>query len=110
MFPDSLPCKEKFDRTPRLALKQFAATTVKQQNWSWRRNYEPREIRHNERAAIIVGLFALHLSCPSGSHRRQLLEGASRRSSWSGQNRIRGAFSAQTKPLPELLPIGADRS
>jgi hypothetical protein len=41
--------------------KQMAASTVKQQNWFWRRNYGPREIRHNERAAIVVGLFAVAL-------------------------------------------------
>ena len=41
--------------------KQFAASTVKQQNWFWRRNYGPREIKHNERAAIVVGLFAFAL-------------------------------------------------
>jgi hypothetical protein len=41
--------------------KQFAASTVKQQNWLWRRNYGSRQIRHNERAAIVVGLFAVVL-------------------------------------------------
>jgi len=41
--------------------KQFAVSTVKQQNWFWRRNYGPRQIKHNERAAIVVGLFALAL-------------------------------------------------
>jgi hypothetical protein len=41
--------------------KQFAASTVKQQNWFSRRNYGLRQIAHNERAAIIVGLFGLVL-------------------------------------------------
>ena len=41
--------------------KQFAASTVKQQNWFWRRNYGPRQVKHNERAAIVVGLFAFAL-------------------------------------------------
>ena len=41
--------------------KQFAASAVKQQNWFWRRNYGPRQVRHNERAAIVVGGFALAL-------------------------------------------------
>lgn len=41
--------------------KHFAVSTGKQQNWLWRRNYEPRQVKHNERAAIVVGLFALAL-------------------------------------------------
>jgi hypothetical protein len=41
--------------------KQFAAGTVKQQNRFWRRDYGPRQIKHNERAAIVVGLFAFAL-------------------------------------------------
>jgi len=44
-----------------LRRKEFAASTVKQQNWLWRRNYGPRQIKHNERAAIVVGLFAFAL-------------------------------------------------
>ena len=38
--------------------KQFAARTVRQQNWFWRRGYGAREVKHNERAAIIIGLFS----------------------------------------------------
>jgi hypothetical protein len=44
-----------------LLRKPFAASTVKQQNRLWRRNYGPRQVKHNERAAIIVGLFAFAL-------------------------------------------------
>jgi len=42
--------------------KQFAARTVRQQNWFWRTNYGARQIRHNERAAIVIGVFALFLA------------------------------------------------
>jgi len=42
--------------------KQFAARTVRQQNWFWRMNYGSRQIRHNERAAIVIGVFALFLA------------------------------------------------
>jgi hypothetical protein len=44
-----------------LRRKKFAASTVKQQNWLWRRNYGSRQIKHNERAAIVVSLFAFLL-------------------------------------------------
>jgi len=44
-----------------LRRKEFAASTVKQQNWLWRRNYGSRQIKHNEVAAIVVGLFAFVL-------------------------------------------------
>jgi hypothetical protein len=42
--------------------KQFAARTVRQQNSFWRRNWGEREIKQSERAAIIVGIFALALA------------------------------------------------
>ena len=42
--------------------KQFAARTVRQQNRFWRTNYGERQIRHNERAAIVIGVFALFLA------------------------------------------------
>ena len=42
--------------------KQFAARTVRQQNWFWRTRYGPREVRHNERAAVVVGVFAFVLA------------------------------------------------
>ena len=42
--------------------KQFAARTVRQQNRFWRTNYGPRQIQHNERAAIIIGIFAFVLA------------------------------------------------
>jgi hypothetical protein len=42
--------------------KQFAAMTVTQQNWFWRTNYGARQIRHNEGAAIVIGVFAFFLA------------------------------------------------
>jgi hypothetical protein len=42
--------------------KQFAARTIRQQNWFWRTNYGARESRHNERAAIVIGVFAFGLA------------------------------------------------
>jgi uncharacterized iron-regulated membrane protein len=42
--------------------KQFAAATVRQQNKIWRTNYGPRQVRHNERAAVVVGLFSFALA------------------------------------------------
>jgi hypothetical protein len=42
--------------------KQFAARTVRQQNWFWRTNYGEREVRHNERAAVVIGVFAFFLA------------------------------------------------
>ena len=42
--------------------RQFAARTIRQQNWFWRRNYGERELRQNERAAIVVGAFSLVLA------------------------------------------------
>jgi hypothetical protein len=42
--------------------RQFAASTVRQQNWFWRTKYGPREGAFNERAAVLVGLFALAMA------------------------------------------------
>jgi hypothetical protein len=42
--------------------KHFAARTVRQQNWFWRTKYGARQIRHNERAAIVIGVFAFFLA------------------------------------------------
>ena len=42
--------------------RQFAARTVRQQNWFWRKNYGAPEIRHNERAAVVIGVFAFVLA------------------------------------------------
>ncbi len=42
--------------------KQFAAGTVRQQNWLLRRNYGAREIKHNERVAVVVGIFGFVLA------------------------------------------------
>ena len=39
--------------------KQFAARTVRSQNWVGRKKYGPREEKASERAAILIGLFAL---------------------------------------------------
>ena len=42
--------------------RQFAASTVRQQNWFWRTRYGPREAAFSERAAVLVGLFALAMA------------------------------------------------
>jgi hypothetical protein len=42
--------------------KQFAARTVREQNRIWRTKYGPRQIRHNERAAVVLGAFAFVLA------------------------------------------------
>jgi hypothetical protein len=42
--------------------KQFAAMTIRQQNWFWRTDYRARETRHNERAAVVIGVFAFVLA------------------------------------------------
>ena len=42
--------------------RQFAASTVRGQNRFWRTNYGPRQIRHNERAAVVLGVFAFVLA------------------------------------------------
>jgi len=42
--------------------KQFAARTIRQQNWLLRTNYGARETRHNERAAIVIGVFPFVLA------------------------------------------------
>ncbi len=39
--------------------RQFATRTVRQQNRFWRKHYGEREVKHNERAAVIVGVFVL---------------------------------------------------
>jgi hypothetical protein len=42
--------------------RQFAASTVRQQNWFWRTKYGPREVAFSERAAVLVGFFGLALA------------------------------------------------
>jgi hypothetical protein len=42
--------------------REFAARTVRQQNWLWRTNYGPREVAFSERAAVLIGVFALAMA------------------------------------------------
>jgi prepilin signal peptidase PulO-like enzyme (type II secretory pathway) len=42
--------------------RQFAASTVRQQNRFWRTSYGPLEVAFNERAAILIGIFALAMA------------------------------------------------
>jgi hypothetical protein len=42
--------------------KQFAASTVRQQNRFWRTSYGPAEVAFSERAAILLGVFALAMA------------------------------------------------
>jgi hypothetical protein len=42
--------------------RPLAASTVRQQNWFWRRRYGPAEVAFNERAAILIGVFSLALA------------------------------------------------
>jgi hypothetical protein len=49
-------------RVPNHPTEEEAATTVRQQNRFWRKTYGPREVKHNERAAVGVGIFAIVLA------------------------------------------------
>jgi hypothetical protein len=42
--------------------RQFAASTVRQQNRFWRTKYGPPQVAFNERAAIVLGIFALAMA------------------------------------------------
>lgn len=42
--------------------RQFAASTVRQQNWFWRTKYGPPEVAFTERAAILIGVFSLAMA------------------------------------------------
>lgn len=42
--------------------RQFAASTVKQQNRFWRTSYGPEQVAFSEQAAIVVGVFALAMA------------------------------------------------
>jgi hypothetical protein len=42
--------------------RQFAASTVRQQNWFWRTKYGPPEVAFTERAAILLGVFSLAMA------------------------------------------------
>jgi F0F1-type ATP synthase assembly protein I len=39
--------------------RQFAASTVKQQNRFWRTRYGPAQVAFNEQASILIGVFSL---------------------------------------------------
>jgi hypothetical protein len=42
--------------------RQFAASTVRQQNRFWRTTYGPAEVAFSERAALLIGVFALAMA------------------------------------------------
>jgi len=42
--------------------RQFAASTVRQQNRFWRTRYGPAEVAFNEQAAVLIGIFSLAMA------------------------------------------------
>jgi F0F1-type ATP synthase assembly protein I len=42
--------------------RQFAATTVTQQNRFWRTRYGPEQVAFNEQVAILLGVFSLAMA------------------------------------------------
>lgn len=48
--------------------KPFAASTAREQNRIWGTNYGPRVVKHNERVAVVLGIFAIVNALSIWSH------------------------------------------